>query len=374
MATALELFKQNLQLPAAFQGMQADEDLGAGIGISYAVVGYRGKVWSIKYKGEEQHLMAMLNGQQIPLPSIEAVLLKAPNHTSKVWYESGWQDGSNAPPDCASSNGITPDPGVPKPQSPTCAACKWDQFGSRPPQPGQPPSKGKACPDNKRVAIVPLADVKNEAYGGPMLLRVPAMSLQDLALFASQMKQLNIPYYAVGVRISFDMSESFPKFIITPIRVVTDAEAKIILEHRASMEVQRIIDGNASSEAVPAAAQTVPPVATQPQQVQQVQQPVQQPQPQPTPQPQPQPAQPQAPTSAFGGVVVGAAAPATPAPSTPQQTTAAFGGFGGGQPNGQGGPTATQPARQQVEPESSGVPAFDQSLDAELDALLAGKG
>ena len=183
----------SLVLPPTFQGGPAaifgaydpSDDLGTAISVGYAVMGYRGKTWSIKYNGEEEPLLRE-DGSGDPLNSIDVVVIKAPNHLSKVWYEQQWNDGSNAPPDCASSNGIVPDLNVPKPQNKICLTCKWNMFGSRPAVAGQAPTKGKACGDNKRLAIVPLGAIKNEKYGGPMLLRVPAASLGDLGNFALQ--------------------------------------------------------------------------------------------------------------------------------------------------------------------------------------------
>jgi len=240
-----------LTLPPAFQGGPAaifggfdpTDDLGSGISVGFAVIGYRGKTWSIKYNGEEEPLLRT-DGSGDPLASIDLVILKAPNHLSKVWYEQQWNDGSNAPPDCASSNGIVPDLNVPKKQNNICLTCRWNQFGSRPAVAGQAPTKGKACGDNKRLAVVPLGSIKNEKYGGPMLLRTPAASLGDLGNFALQLKQVGWPYYAIGVRVSFDLSVSFPKFIFKALRPLVNDEGKIVMDMRKELLVGKIIDGD----------------------------------------------------------------------------------------------------------------------------------
>jgi hypothetical protein len=315
-----------LTLPPAFQGgppaifgaFDASDDLGAAISVGFAVIGYRGKTWSIKYNGEEEPLLRD-DGSGDPLASIDLVVIKAPNHLSKVWYEQQWNDGSNAPPDCASSNGIVPDLNVPKRQNPICLTCRWNQFGSRPAVAGQAPTKGKACGDNKRLAVVPLGSVKNEKYGGPMLLRTPAASLTDLGNFALQLKQVGWPYHAIGIRVSFDLTVSYPKFLFKALRPLTDTEGQIVMDLRKELLVGKIIDGD------------------------------------PAPLPE-----------GYAGAQPAAVNPATteakPAPQdnvVPMQQAKPSGGF-------------SQPAQppQQEQGEATGVAAFDNELDSKLDAML----
>jgi hypothetical protein len=90
--------------------------------------------------------------------------------------------------------------------------------------------KQKACRDTKKLAIVPLGDMRNESMGGPMLFRVPPSSLKDLSQLADAMKARGYPYNSVAVRIGFDMEASHPKPTFKAIRPLTDAEAEIVLE------------------------------------------------------------------------------------------------------------------------------------------------
>lgn len=352
MSNELELLRQDFGAMAPIFGVAIhDEDLGASISVSYGLLGYRGKTWSIRYKGNEIPLLRP-DGDG-PLNSVDVIIIKAPNHLSKVWYEGGWSEGSNAPPDCASSDGIVPDTNVPKKQNDVCLTCRWNAFGSRPVVPGQAPTKGKACADNKRLAIVPLGDIRNEHFGGPMLLRTPAASLGDLATFANLIKQLGFPYYALGVKISFDLKESFPKFIFKPIRPLTQEEGQIVLETRQNDLVNRIVHGDASI------IEHIAPQATaitqqQPDNVV----PIQQKQAAPTPQPQPAAVEP----TGFGGVTKGTPPQQTVAAPAPQKTASVVTGFGGT------GGVEAQPSSPQSE--SSGSQAFDQELDLQLRDLL----
>lgn len=314
-----------------FAGIPVDNELAAGIEGSYGIMGFKGKVWSIRYRGDEKKLMRPDNDG--PQNSIEVVIVASASVKSKIFYEGGYKDGAKERPDCFSNNGVTPDPGATKKQSATCAACPRNVFGSRITESGKP---GKECSDSKRVAIVPLGDLENEAFGGPMLLRIPAASLQDLAAYAMKMQSFGYPYFAIGTRISFDTNEAYPKFVFKEVRALNDSEADIVLRMRKDPGVARII---AESEfAAPAQAQVAGPAFEQP-----VTRQVAAPAPAPV---QPAPAPKPATVSGFGGVVDAAPKPAAPVQVTPQ----------------------VAPAGQAPSPEA--ISAFEAELDAKMDALL----
>lgn len=233
-------------IPANFGGVstkfaqqQVADDLSSGIQSSFGLIGYKGKVWSIRYRGDEKPLMR--DDGDGPRGSIEVVILNASKAVSKIWYEQGYVEGSNAAPDCFSNNGVTPEPTAAKKQCESCAVCPHNQWGSRITPAGK---SGKACADSKRLAVAPLDDINNEMFGGPMLLRVPAASLQDVAMYGQKMQQMGYPYFAVGTRISFDPAESYPKFIFNAIRPLNDDEADKVLALRDGHQVERILSEN----------------------------------------------------------------------------------------------------------------------------------
>ncbi len=231
-----------------FAGQDQGDDLSGGITGGYGLIKYRGKVWSIQYQGNTMQLMR--DDGDGPRGSIDVVIVKANPNLSKTWYEQGWDENNNNPPDCASANGIVPDQGVPKKQSEACANCPRNAWGSDPKG-----GKGKACGDHRRLAVVPKDDLRNEALGGPLLLRCPAASLQDMAAFDSRYKGMGYPYYSMAIKIGFDPQESYPKFTFAAIRPLTDDEARIVLELRNSPETARVVhEGTA-----PAPAQVAPP-------------------------------------------------------------------------------------------------------------------
>lgn len=337
-----------------FASVPQENDLAGGITGGYGLITYKGKVWTIKYHGQEMVLMRP-DGDG-PRNSIELVILKANPHLSKIWYEDGYVEGSNAPPDCSAANGLKPDAGVPKPQHPVCATCPKNQWGSDPRG-----GKGKACGDSRRLAVVPEGDLSNESLGGPLLLRVPAASLQDLATFSNQMQAKGYPYNSIAIRVGFDPKESYPKFTFGAIRPLTDAEADVVIAMAKTEAVARVVSEPSPADTAQAQALTLAaPVAEKPLFEQmpstqstvttaapQAQQPIQ-------PQVMPaaaaveaQPA-PQAQVTGFG-----AAAPvqpvAQPAPAPVQQT-----GFGAAAPVA--APAAQQTAPQVAQPQPAAAP------------------
>lgn len=388
---------------AVFQGHDAADDLSGGITGGYGMLRIRGKVWAIHYRDVEQQLMRA-DGDG-PMGSVEMIILKANPHLSKTWYENGWDENSTNPPDCSSANGVVPDNGVPKPQSTVCATCPRNQWGT-----AANGGKGKACGDHRRLAIVPAADIPNESFGGPMLLRCPAASLQDLASFDAKYKQAGYPYFSLVVKVSFDPKESYPKLVFSAIRPLTEAEGAQVMALRASDTVARVI-----ADAPPPQATALPP----PQQQQEKlfeQAPntapvaaavAQQPAPATAPTPSPAPAAaPAAAVSGFSGAAVGpalgtpqvaqpqpaaqpaqqpapaAAAPATASPpaTAPRQMTG-FGGAVAATPAGNVQPATQAP---QTPAPAAAVPAapatapivapssadFDASLDTALANLI----
>lgn len=224
------------QVSTKFAAVKNENDLAAGVQAGFGLIGYKGKVWSIRYRGDEQQLLR--DDGDGPRNSIEVVILKGASYISKIWYQQGYVEGSTAAPDCFSPNGVVPDPQSTKRQSNACANCPQNVWGSKITEAGK---KGKACSDSKRLAVVPLGDIPNETYGGPMLLRVPAASLQDLATFGNKMQNLGYPYFAIATRIAFDPNEAYPKFTFSAIRPLTDEEAEQVLVLQPSQEVSRVL-------------------------------------------------------------------------------------------------------------------------------------
>lgn len=235
------------------------KSMSEGVGASFAIVSFRGKVWRIKYRGEEHNLVdppAQPGYPPQPKAVLEAVLIYASPAISRIFYEKGYTEGSTEAPDCFSTNGVSPDPASPKVQCATCAACPRAVWGSKMTPTGK---AGKQCNDSKRIAILPAGDLANETFGGPMLLRIPAASLGDMASYSSYLQSQGYPYFAVVTALSFDHNEAYPKLVFSAMRPLNDAEAQIVLAAQQNPQTIRML-----SEAVDQVRHEPGPVAMQP--------------------------------------------------------------------------------------------------------------
>ncbi len=213
------------QVPAALaQALAGDNtDLSSGVRGGYSVISIKGSRWGIKVDGETT---VVTNEAGDPVGSLRLVLLKASPNISKNYYPGGFTEGSTEAPTCSSIDGITPDPGGQQVQAPSCAVCPQNVFGSKITDDGK---KIKACSDTRRIAVIPEGDFKNEIYGGPMLLRIPAGSLSNLSVYGKKMKKVGFPYNTILTRCSFDVSVAHPKIEFNAVRPLTDEEANEIV-------------------------------------------------------------------------------------------------------------------------------------------------
>ena len=224
------------KISKVFKDLGAENDLGAGISGGFAVVGYKGKTWSVRRAGEDEILMR--DDGDGPRSSIDVAIVSSAKVLSKTWYEKGYVEGSSAPPDCWSGNGVTPNPTSPKLQSPTCATCPRNIWGGKITENNK---RTKECGDAKRMAVVFVDDIVEEGTQ-PMLLRTPAASLSDLSSYGTEISKLGYPYYSVVTKITFNPEESYPKFMFTAVRPLTDEEAEKVMEMRGEALVDRILD------------------------------------------------------------------------------------------------------------------------------------
>jgi len=251
-------FQQSGALVAsAFQSMIAsgvdNDDLTGGVGGGFASLSKRGSKFHLKYKGDE---IPLNDTNGYPMPFFDVVFVRANKHITKNYYPNGYKEGSNEAPTCFSLDGVKPAPQVENPIHDNCAMCPMNAFGSRITENGK---KAKACSDNRKIAFVPEWDMKNESFGGAMLLRISASELSDLATYANAMKARGFPYYAVVTRLEFDTTVSHPKLKFKPLRPLTNDEALTIIEHQHSDQVQKILaDFDVGDYAAPVAAATVP--------------------------------------------------------------------------------------------------------------------
>ena len=248
-----------MTLPASFlpqtgaANSAVNDDLGAGILPSFGILGFKGKVWSVRFGGKDTQLMR--EDGDGPKNSLELVLVKASPLISKIYYQGGYVDGSNEKPDCWSGDGIKPDASVQNKVNATCADCPMNAWGSRISDAGK---EGKQCADSRRVAVVPAGDFENELGGGPMLLRVPAASLKPVKAYGDLLKSYGYPYFSAVTKISFDPLEAYPKFVLEALRPLSAEDQARIEKLRNDPRVQAVVNETATSVGMVAAAAGVP--------------------------------------------------------------------------------------------------------------------
>jgi hypothetical protein len=191
----------------AFAGRRTSLNAAAKADIQggFAVVGIRGKVWSVKHRGEVD---VIKNPDGLPMQRLEVVIVGAAPNLSKQWYQAGYTEGSDNAPDCFSTNGKTPDPSSAKRQSALCSSCPRNVFGSRITENGK---RGKECSDRKLLAIVPAGDIMNERYDGPMLLRLPPTSLVLLARYTDMLESKGASLESVVTGLTFGVDAAYPR-------------------------------------------------------------------------------------------------------------------------------------------------------------------
>lgn len=256
MSQDVVLFDANQSaISTKFAGM-VDEiggDLSGGVSGSYAILSFKGSRFSLKYQGNMTPITNSETGD--PIGSFEAVLVKSNPYLTKQYYAKGFQEGDSGAPDCFSIDGKIPSAQAPHKQHTNCAACPMNAFTKINESTGK---KTKPCQDNRKLALLPADDLVNELFGGPMLCRVPAASLKDLAMFGDTLKQRGFSYNSVRVRISFDLNVSYPKLIFKAIRPLNDDEAAQVLEWYHSDNVNKML-ADFADITVPAAETGAPP-------------------------------------------------------------------------------------------------------------------
>lgn len=221
----------------AFQVLDTTESLADGIGSSYPVIGYKGKVWTFKYRGEKK---PFLRPEGDPMGYIDVVILRQAHAKSKSYYEDYEQDQSEGKrPICSSLNGVVPDIDVVQKQSETCALCPrnvWHTDASG--------RKTRDCTDYKRLAVLVLPNQTKALFNPPVMeaafLRVPPASLDSLAKMGETMSGQGWHYASFVTRISFDVTQAHPKMVFKPLQGLSDKEAEVVLPLRDSVQAKRI--------------------------------------------------------------------------------------------------------------------------------------
>lgn len=242
MSFDMTLFNQ-ANLPAHIQARQqkakeANAALFAGVSVGFPVLSIKGKVWHMQRDGERK-LITMPGQPDVPTPVLEVVIVKANPNISKVYYPSGYTEGSDAKPACFSNDGIKPDASVQQPQCAQCATCPRNAWGSKITENG---AKGKECQDSRRIAVAARGKLDD-----PILLRVPAGSLKELSAYGKALAERGVSYTDVVTRLSFDNTVAHQKLVFKPTGFLTPEEISTV-EATSEGDVVEAILGTSESE------------------------------------------------------------------------------------------------------------------------------
>jgi hypothetical protein len=226
-------------ISAIFGDPSANDMVGNAGGLGFPVISIKGKVFHI-VRGGERTLITK-PGEDDPASSLEVVVLRANPDNSKVYYASGYQEGSDSKPTCYSNSGKAPEANAEEPQAKTCAACAHNQWGSRITPDGK---KGKSCSDSRRIAIA-TPDAPND----PMLVRVPAASLKAMVEYGKILASRGVKPQAVITKIGFDYSVAHPALTFKPVAFIGDTDQLTEIKKSSESELVAQIVG---LQAVPA--------------------------------------------------------------------------------------------------------------------------
>lgn len=234
-------FASNAAVPAFLQSQtQADNDLTSHASQGFPSISIKGKVFTI-VSGGERKVIPNAADPRSPATHIDVVIIKCSPDKAKTYYAGGYKDGAtgeDAKPTCFSNDGKTPDVSVAAPQCKTCAACKWNVFGTNRGADGSA-GRGKACADFVRIVVATPDDLETM-----YLLRVPPASIKALGELGKVLSARKVPYQGVITEIAFDIAEATPRLVFTPRGFVSDKSVfDRAIELSKSEDVHRMIYG-----------------------------------------------------------------------------------------------------------------------------------
>ena len=246
-------------LPAHLKGKTKTNNLfAAAVTVGgFPVISIKGKVFHIQ-RGDERELVTKTGTDDEPASALEVVILSVNPNKSKVFYNSGFVEGSVAKPTCYSNDGIAPASDAEEPQSKKCNVCPHNQWGSRITENG---GKGKSCGDSMRLCVAPAGMIND-----PMLLRVPAATLKTLGQYGSQLAKRGVEPQYVVTRVGFDYNVAHPALTFKAMRFVEEAELATVestLTDEADIidQITRVVDKpSISVESVAESTPTPAPV------------------------------------------------------------------------------------------------------------------
>lgn len=177
------------------------------------------------------------NSEHISNDEIEFIVIDSNPHTSKIYFETGYDPENPSMPDCFSDNGEMPDVRVAVPQSDYCHSCPMNAWGSE--INPQTKVKRKACGDYKKVLVYLLGDVE-----GVYMFRISGASLKAWGNYLLKLANwktggAGINAEMVITRASWSDKQNVLKFEY--VDFINADEDKITSKHAANPEYEQWI-------------------------------------------------------------------------------------------------------------------------------------
>lgn len=199
------LVPSNIQVPAHLVGR-----IGKSSALAQALTGGISSGESIpriSIKGGRFRIVEGGNETILDTTKLDVIIVGANPRLSKAWYSKAWsKEAEPTAPDCFSLDGIGPHTDSTNPQNDLCASCPHNAWGSKVTDSGQ---QIKACPDQKRLAVVAADDPSGPIY----LLQVTPAALKGLNAYQKELSMRGFSPEIVKTRITFDTDASFPKIM-----------------------------------------------------------------------------------------------------------------------------------------------------------------
>lgn len=215
--------------------MNADALAGISTGFPPSIRIKRNGFRIVDGNGEETNLKPaeLANGEYLDI-----VILAAKPGLNKVYYEAAYDPNQveASAPDCWSLDGVKPDASITKPVNPVCGTCPKNAFGSGRNAAGQP-TKGKACSDNKILAVFR----KGSVYS----FKIPPASLKNFGLYVKNLTNRGVPIGNVITYVGFDDDADYSVLQFRVGAFIPESAKEALLHLIASQEVKDITNPTA---------------------------------------------------------------------------------------------------------------------------------
>ena len=207
---------QSLQVPAHLAAMQQqlaafNNAAAAGIsGGSHPKISIKAARWRLQDANGNEEVVQQYH--------LDVVVVVANPNASKIWYAGAYDPNAAEPgaPDCFSDNGVGPSSRATSPQSPTCAACPRNVWGSKVTDAGK---ELKDCGDSKKIGVF----LANELHRPTYELKIPAASMKNWKAMVDNLTRQGIGLPMVVVRMTFDDAVSHPQIKFEAIAMINEA-------------------------------------------------------------------------------------------------------------------------------------------------------